>query len=169
MPPQPPSDGPLLTFDGGARHHGGGVVLPPDGAPAVGAGASLWTTPDAAGHRRCIMQLPSGLPLLRVSFCGEAAGLAFGLRGVLAACPAHLWLNVMGDNLPIVRLGAATGTIRTDGVWAALEDPLMDLCYRRWLVAWAAVRREHNLAADDLATAGVLTALRLRERGDRRA
>ena len=93
---------------------------------------------------------------------GEGAGLGYGLRALLAAVPDHLEITILGDNLPVIRLGAATGSLRTDGVWAETEGPLMETAYRRWRLRWTAVRRQFNMGADALATEAVMVALRHR-------
>ena len=95
----------------------------------------------------------------------EGAGLAYGLLLVAGACGSPGPLGVMGDNLPIVRLGACNSRIRTDAVWAEVEDALMLIASRRWQPRWLAVRRHLNRAADALATCGVFEALRSLDAG----
>ena len=65
-------------------------------------------------------------------------------------------LTIMGDRLPVSRLGVTNARVRTDAVWFEVEDALMDLAIRRWPIRLWAVRRHLNKAADALATLGVL-------------
>ena len=116
-------DGPLLSFDGGARTQGREVHLPPGSSPAVGAGIALWPRPAADGRRSCIMQVVAAIPRLANSMLGEGAGLGYALSAMLAAVTDHIDLTILGDNLPVIRVGAATGSLRTDGVWAEIEAP----------------------------------------------
>ena len=93
----------------------------------------------------------------------EAAGLRMGIALVLALFTHPSSLQVVGDNLPIIRLASATGRLRADRIWHTLEQPLMHTIGQGWQCAWAAVRRHRNKTADHLATRGTLTAVGLGE------
>ena len=95
----------------------------------------------------------------------EAAGLAYGIFLVASACGNPGPISILGDNLPVVRLGACNARVRPDNVWREVDDALMLIASRRWQVTWHAVRRHLNRAADALATFGVLAALRRLEAG----
>ena len=66
----------------------------------------------------------------------------------------------MGDNLPLIRLGAGNARLRADRVWHEVEAALLHTAAQRWQISWAAVRRYYNGASDALATLGVNAALR---------
>ena len=90
----------------------------------------------------------------------EAAGLAYGVLALAHACGHPGPLSILGDNLPIIRAGACNSRLRSDPVWAEMEDAVMLLARRQWRPRWHAVRRHLNGAADALATRGVYEALR---------
>ena len=91
----------------------------------------------------------------------EAAGLRMGIALVLALFTHPISLQVLGDNLPIIRLASANGRLRTDRIWHTLEQPLMHTIGQGWHCAWAAVRRHRNKTADHLAIRGTLTVVNL--------
>ena len=150
----------LISFDGGARTTGGGVELPDGEPPAAGAGAIVWSEADENGRRRCLLQMAISAPRLRSSMLAEAAGLAYGVLTLAHACGHPGPLSILGDNLPIIRAGACNSRLRSDPVWAEMEEAVMLLARRQWRPRWHAVRRHLNAAADVLATRGVLDALR---------
>ena len=125
-----------------------------------GAGAVLWSEPDQDGRRECLAQLAVATPRLRNSMLGEAAGMAYGILLVASVVGSPGPMSILGDNLPVVRLGACNARMRADGVWREVEDALMLVAGRRWPTRWHAVRRHLNRDADALATLGVLAALR---------
>ena len=108
----------------------------------------MWDEPDQDGNRTCLMQISVALPRLPRSMSGEGAGLAYGALLVEAVIKEMTLLGILGDNLPVVRLGAANGRIRTDRVWIEVEDALLALARRRWPLHWFAVRRHLNKEAD---------------------
>ena len=63
-------------------------------------------------------------------------------------------IGVVGNNLPVIRLAAGNGRVRTPGIWEILEAPLSHVATHNWRVSWYAVRRCYNKAADELATHG---------------
>ena len=150
----------LISFDGGARRTGGGVDLPEEEPPVAGAGAAIWSETDAEGHRECLAQITISAPRLRSSMLAEAAGLAYGVLTLAQVCSHPGPIAILGDNLPIIQLGACNSRLRSDPVWAEVEDALMLLARRQWKPQWHAVRRHLNRAADALATMGVIDALR---------
>ena len=150
----------LISFDGGARTAGGGVELPEGEPPAAGAGAIVWSEADENGRRRCLLQMTISAPRLRSSMLAEAAGLAYGVLTLAHACGHPGPLSILGDNLPVIRAGACNSRLRSDPVWAEIEEAVMLLARRQWRPQWHAVRRHLNGAADALATRGVLDTLR---------
>ena len=150
----------LISFDGGARRTGGGVDLP-EGEPSVArAGAAIWSEADANGRRECLAQMTISAPRLRSSMLAGATGLAYGVLVLAHACNHPGPIAILGDNLPIIRLGACNSRLRSDPVWPEVEDALLLLARRQWRPQWHAVRRHFNQAADALATMGVIDALR---------
>ena len=111
------------------------------------------------------MQISAALPRLTDSMAGEGAGLAYGALLAGAVIADNTDLGILGDNLPVIRLGAANGRIRTDRVWVEVEDALLTLARRRLPLHWYAVRRHLNKAADALATEGVFVGLRMKAEG----
>ena len=144
----------LVSFDGGARHASIHNRLPTDGPKGAGAGAALWGPVDATGRRQCLAQATISRPELTNSMTAEAAGLRLGLA--LAACFGGTLgsLGVLGDNLPVIRQAAANGRVRTPGVWALLEEPILFIAMQSVRCKWYAVRRRYNMTADALATSG---------------
>ena len=155
----------LISFDGGARRTGGGVDIPEEEPPVAGAGAAIWSEADAEGRRECLAQMTISAPRLRSSMLAEAAGLAYGVLTLAHVCNHPGPIAILGDNLPIIQLGACNSRLRNDPVWAEVEDALMLLARRLWKPQWHAVRRHLNRAADALATMGVIDALRRLDTG----
>ena len=105
------------------------------------------------------------VPIVIRMACG--AGLAYGVLLLASACGSPGLLSILGDNLPVVRLGACNARVRTDDVWAEVEDAIMILAGRRWRTRWHAVRRHLNGAADALATDGLDQGSLVRRQGPR--
>eukprot|EP00969_Alexandrium_andersonii_P212532 9384819-Alexandrium_andersonii.AAC.1 len=61
-------------------------------------------------------------------------------------------LSIAGGNLGVVRHAAGAGRLRRPALCVILERPLSDLAPRGLRVAWQAVRRRFNRAADAGAT-----------------
>ena len=112
------------------------------------------------------MQMVISAPRLRSSMVSEAAGLAYGVLALAHVCGHPGPLSILGDNLPIIRAGACNSRLRSDPVWAEMEEAVMLLARQQWKPRWHAVRRHLNAAADALATRGVLDALRRLSSGD---
>ena len=158
MPLEPEADF-QVSFDGGARHSSPRSSLDPEGPRAVGAGAALWGPIQEDGRRRCIAQATLSVPAIGCSMKAEALGLraALALAALILQHPDSI--TVIGDNLPILRMAAANGKVRTPGVWEVLEAPLMHTLLQNWACRWVAVRRHLNKLADKLATRGTFDAV----------
>ena len=118
-----------MSFDGGARHNAGGQET--HGSRAAGAGAALWGPPDDAGRRPCVAQLALSLPSIHDSMTAEALGCRAALalaRLIPVAAPS---LTVVGDNLPVVRLGATNGRVRMETAGPAVEPALLHAVAQR--------------------------------------
>ena len=98
------------------------------------------------------------LPLID-SLSAEAAGLRLGIALIAKVLPQVNSIGIVGDNLPVMRLGAGNGKIRTPGIWEMLEAPLLHIAVREWQCQWFAVRRRYNKTADALATIGTYQAV----------
>ena len=97
----------------------------------------------------------------------EAAGCGIGL-GMLGAVETGgfpLRAMIAGDNLAVVRYGAAAARPRRPEMAARTDDQLGRLLAAGWRISWRAVRRRLNRAADRLATAGFHWAEVLRATG----
>ena len=83
---------------------------------------------------------------------------ALGLRAGIAL--AHMItdfpgpIEVVGDNLPVLKMAAGNGRVRGTEAWPALEAPLLHVATQGWPCQWIAVRRIYNAAADHVATNG---------------
>ena len=155
-----------LSFGGGARHNAPHATLDPDGPRTAGAGAALWGPVNARGRRECVAQMTLAAPSLSCSLHAEALGLraALALADLTLGSPRHI--RVVGDNLPVLRMAATNGRIRTPGIWEILEAPLVHASVQNWNCAWVAVRRKFNTVADGLATIGTQAAVQMAAGGD---
>ena len=149
----------LISFDGGARHRSPNAALPSEGPRAVGAGAAIWGTPNERGLRPCIAQLVASVPSHSSSMAAEAIGLRAGIALAAYTLGRIANIGVVGDNLPVMRLAAGNGRVRSPGIWEILEEPLIHTALNMWQCHWYAVRRSYNGAADTLATLGTLQAV----------
>ena len=91
----------------------------------------------------------------------ESAGLRLGLALAQRVLGHPVALEVLGDNLPVLRLAAANGRLRNDTCWQIFHEALMHTAAMRWAVKWIAVRRSQNKFADLLATRGTVTSVRI--------
>eukprot|EP00959_Pyramimonas_sp_CCMP1952_P194714 4071681-Pyramimonas_sp.AAC.1 len=73
--------------------------------------------------------------------------------------------RIVGDNLAALRYGAGTARYRRLHLAQQMEDALGQVESAGWVLAWQAVRRRLNKAADSLATIGVYLADSLRREG----
>ena len=94
------------------------------------------------------------VPEVSCSMLSESMGLQAGLALASAMLGHPTGFRVLGDNLPVLRLAAANGRVRTPGVWEVLEVPLLHVAMQSWDCSWVAVRRHLNAVADALATRG---------------
>ena len=144
----------VVSFDGGARHRSPLNSFPSDGPKAVGVGAAIWGLPNDRGLRPCLAQATAAIPTLEDSMSAEAAGLRLGIALASKLLPRSSLIGIVGDNLPVMRLGAGNGRIRTPGIWEIVEAPLLYMANRALPCQWTAVRRQYNKTADALATIG---------------
>ena len=72
-----------------------------------------------------------------------------------------------GDNLAVIRYGAATASLRAITQQAVMEVSLADVYLLGWRLDWQAVRRHLNTASDALATQGICLAAREVDEGRR--
>ena len=154
-----------ISFDGGARHKSAKNQLDPDGPRAVGAGAIVWGPTDQRGRRRMLAQIAIAEPRESSSMVAEALGLRAGISLAQKVIRRPTSLEVVGDNLPILRMCAGNAKIRTPEAWELLEGPLLDTDLRGWKCEWTAVRRCFNTAADGVATYGTLRSVDLAAEG----
>ena len=96
----------------------------------------------------------------------EALGLraAIALTTLVTGHPGEIC--IVGDNLPIMRMAASNGRVRTKDVWHLLDEPLAHCATQGWACRWIAVRRNQNKAADALATIATLQAVQLAATGN---
>ena len=66
-------------------------------------------------------------PRLRNSMLAEAAGLAYGLLFLASACGCPGPIDILEDNLPVIRLAACNGKLRSDPAWIEIEEALSRL------------------------------------------
>ena len=79
------------------------------------------------------------VPCLSCSMHAEALGLRAGLALVLLVLGKTSGLRVVpGDNLPVMRLAAANGRMKTPDIWEILEAPLMFSSLQDWDCRWTA-------------------------------
>ena len=139
-----------VTFDGGRRDV--------DGQDEAGAGATLWRHPPGGGNPLRLAQAKVALPLGTSAQQAEASGCRAALYLLEAWGRGPLRARVVGDNLGVVRFGAGVARLRHLTMQALLEVPLTGLALNGWVLAWQAVRRRVNAAADALATSALLWA-----------
>ena len=100
----------------------------------------------------------------RLGACGSLA--AFSLGTALASTwLGPPWWPVAGDNLAVVRYGAAQGRLHRPEMQGILESVLAKLPAAGWSISWLAMRRCFNGAADKLATAALDVASVLAQAG----
>ena len=89
----------------------------------------------------------------------EALGLRAGLALALRVVGHPGRIEVVGDNLLILRMAVGNGKVWKPQIWQILEQPLLHTAVQGWDCEWIAVRRTYNTAADRLATIGTLSAV----------
>ena len=146
-----------VTFDGGAR--------PLGDARAAGAAALLWGPPASDGSRKVLARALVALPGEPHAQVAEAWGGKLSTDLLTTLAPADRRAHVIGDNLAVVRYGAERGALRRPGMHGPLAASLARAAEKGWHLAWTAVRRRLNKAADAAATTAVHWAHRLRQQG----
>ena len=150
-----------VSFDGGARHKSPNNSLDPEGPRAVGAGAIVWGAPDQQGKREALAQIALAHPGESSSLTAEALGLRVAITLLLRVTQNPTSVDIVGDNLPILRMTASNGKVKAPEVWEILEAPIMQIYTQGWRCNWVAVRRTLNTAADKVATIGTLRSVDL--------
>ena len=146
-----------VSFDGGAR-----IV---DGQPVAGACAVLWTctvrsgASDDSGWSRCAVAT-AALPLERSPGVAEAWGLRLALTLLGRVGDGERRARVVGDNLAVIRYGAAQGRLHNPSMEALVAPLLGRLALGGWALDFAAVRRRFNSVADGGATEALMAARR---------
>ena len=133
------------TFDGGARTVNGRRV--------AGAGVALWAHTAGAPPAR-LASVTIAIPWDAGAQTAEAIGCGAALHLLAALSPPHRAARIVGDNLAVIRYCAGSARLRRTTMQAHLEPNLATTLARGWRLAWQAVRRRLNQAADSLATAG---------------
>ena len=90
----------------------------------------------------------------------EAMGCCAALALLRRAQGGPRRARIVGDNLAVIRYGAATASLSAIPQQAVLEVALIDAYTAGWRLEWQAVRRHLNTAADALATEGICLAAR---------
>ena len=104
-----------------------------------------------------------GLPQVTNSQEAEAWGANLAMGLLLESPGSDGRVRISGDNLAIARHCAAQGRLHKPSTQAVLEPALSCMFACGWRIAWQAVRRRLNMAADAEATEGVFWARRLRD------
>ena len=146
----------VVTFDGGARDKDGRVA---------GSGAVLWGPEDTTGQRQPLAHALVALPDEKYAQVAEAWGAAAAIMLLLRQGRGSMRVLFAGDNLAVVRYGAAQGFLRNPALAGPLHTFLSRLSITGHLATWIAVRRKHNKAADLLATLALELAVGLRDQG----
>ena len=137
------------------------------GRRVAGAGAILWGPPGPDGSRPIVARAVVGHPSVEHAQTAEAVGCAAALDLVAQRGAALRAAKIIGDNLAVVRYGAAQGRLRRPqmqqvlaGRLAALHERGLDLsraAVRRRLIAEAERATEGLFWAAERLTAGLLT------------
>ena len=145
-----------VSFDGGA--------IP---GTAAGGGAVLWEPhSDGSGRWRVRAVARIAIPGEGRAPVAEAWGLVAALRLLATLRTEARSARVIGDNLGIVRFGAAEGRLHHQHLQAPIDGALTPLLLAGWDLRWVAVRRRLNRAADAQATIARDRAAALSSRGD---
>jgi len=156
----PEEDHYLLTFDGGAREV--------DLEEVSSAAAILWGPRNEAGDRHRLRTASVQLPGIRNSQVAEAWGLRLACLLLLMEGGQASGLRsatIAGDNLAVIRYGAAQGRLHRPEMQGLLEQVLARLALSGWELNWLAMRRCFNTAADALATEALTGATALAKLG----
>ena len=158
-----------ISFDGSTKQA--------RGARASGAGSAAWVL-GGRGPPRCVARAVLALPDVSAAPEAEAqaGGLALELLNHIARArrrgtrPAVAGLaraaRLVGDCVPVVRYGAAQARLRHGAHREPIDEGMRQAGANGWSVEWQAVRRAHNTAAHDLASAAATWAHELQRAGD---
>ena len=109
---------------------------------------------------RLVAQAVVAIPWNATAQMAEAMGCCAALSLLRRAQGGPRRARIVGDNLAVVRYGAAAASLRAIPQQAILEVALADAYMSGWRLEWQAVRRHLNTAADALATEGICLAAR---------
>ena len=107
-----------------------------------------------------VAQAVVAIPWDATAQMAEAIGCCAALALLRRAEGGPRRARIVGDNLAVIRYGAATASLRATPRQAVLEVSLADAYTLGWRLEWQAVRRHLNTAADALATEGICLAAR---------
>ena len=127
----------------------------------AGAAAVLWGPIGGDGDRRPLKFSQVMLPGVEHAQVAEAWGLRLAcllLLGARSAFGGEKSALIAGDNLGVVRYGAAQGRLHRPEMQGILEQVLGQLAAAGWSPEWVAMRRAFNKTADELATGAVFEA-----------
>ena len=128
----------------------------------------MWGPRYALGNRHRVADASVALPGEKFAQVAEAWGLRLAgglLLGNGCAIDVAKTALVAGDNLAVVRYGAAQGRLHRPEMQGILESVLAKLPAAGWSISWLAMRRCFNGAADKLATAALEVASVLAQAG----
>ena len=111
--------------------------------PAWAAPPILWSARREDGGRALLAEGAAAVPYATSAAVAEAWGLSVGL-GLVARAGAGVGcrsLEIYGDSLAVICLGAGAGRVRGPLVWRLVSDPLARCLGLGWDIRWHAVRR----------------------------
>ena len=112
------------------------------------------------GAPQLVAQAVVAIPWNATAQMAEAMGCCAALSLLRRARGGPRRARIVGDNLAVVRYGAATASLCAVPQQAVLEVALAEAYVAGWHLEWQAVRRHLNTAADALATEGICLAVR---------
>ena len=127
----------------------------------------MWRHNLGGGAPTLVAQTVVAIPWDATAQVAEAHGCcaALGLLRLAEGGPRRA--RVVGDNLAVIRYGAATASLRAIAQQAIMEVALADTYLLGWRLDWQAVRRHLNTESDALATQGIHLAAAETDRGRR--
>ena len=136
-----------------------GSVITSQGRKHGGAAAVLWHRGGDGAFTcvaRALVALPEEGDFLKAEATG--AGLCGDLLGALRAQAGGPWTlqearrcRIAGDNLTVVRHGAAQARMKSPAMSAIVDGSIGALAGAGWELDWLAIRRDHNVEAHALA------------------
>ena len=120
------------------------------------------------GDRERLRVASVQLPGIRNSQVAEAWGLRLACLLLLLEGGRSVGsrsATIAGDNLAVIRYGAAQGRLHRPEMQGLLEQVLARLALAGWNLNWVAMRRCFNTAADALATEALTGATELAKLG----